>query len=352
MLNRIKKHHFQIGAPPGTMILNPEEKAPSIKIFDYDRDQYVEKDHATIEDCLISIDTTSITWIHISGYRDPKMLQTFGTHFTLHPLLLEDITTSSERSKLEDYKDNLFIVLRMLLMSEEKNEVYDEQVNIILGKNYVITLIEQDRNIFQPIFERIRKGKNRIRSLGADYLAYAIIDIIVDNYFIILEKIDEGLEKLEGELVNQPKPSTLQKIQTAKRQMALLRKSVWPVREVISQFRRLETELIQYTTHTYMHDVYDHTIQAIDTIEGFRDIVGGMLEIYLSNISQRLNEIMKFLTVVSTIFTPLTFLASLYGMNFISIPGLQWKGGFYLMIACMTVVAIALLHLFRRKKWI
>lgn len=350
-----KKSIRKVGEAPGTLALQEENKGIPlhISIMDYDADLLIEKKEATVEECLIYLKSPAVTWIHISNIHDPRTLETLGQHFKLHSLILEDILSRSERSKLEDYKENLFIVLRMLKYNVKgKNEVDDEQISIVLGNNYVISFIESEQDVFDSVRERIRQGNNRIREKKADYLAYALIDAIVDNYFVILEKVDQNLEVLEDELFHRPKPNTLIKIQSAKKEMMLLRKSVWPMREVISHFRRIETPLIDPSTNIYMHDVYDHTIQAIDSIEGFRDIVGGMLDIYLSTINLKMNEIMKVLTVVATIFTPLLFITSLYGMNFVHMPELQWEWGYPIVLLFMFILTVGMLYLFRRKKWI
>lgn len=346
-----------MGLPPGSLIHTGEIKIPKIKIsvMDYDQNLVTEKIDATIEECLIFLDTPSVTWINIQGVHDAKMIETLGRHFKLHPLMLEDILTTGQRSKLDDYKTTLFIVTHMLTYKTNgngKTGVDDEQVSLVLGPNYVISFLETHRDIFDPIRERIHNDNSRIRTQGADYLCYALIDCIVDNYFLILEKFDDKLVALEEELENQPTPKTLHNMQSTKRDIILLRKAVWPMREVISQFRRMESPLINENTKVYMHDVYDHTIQAIDTIESFRDITSGMLDVYLSNISQRMNEIMKVLTVVSTIFVPLTFIASLYGMNLEYIPELHWKWMYPFVLGVMLIIVIGMLYFFKRKKWI
>lgn len=350
----IKSRVKKVGLAPGSLVSLSDKKPDKIQVtvFDYDADTLVEKHDASLQECLKCLDTPGITWINICGIDDIQTIELVGRRFGLHPLLLEDIMSSGQRSKLDDYKDTIYIVVKMLNYSEDKQQVDDEQVSLVLGKNFLISFLESKNNVFAPIYERLRPKNSRIRQKGADYLCYALIDCLIDNYFLILEKVDEKLENLENELIQFPSPKTLQKIQRTKREITLLRKSVWPMREVISNFRRIETPLIQDATKLYIHDVYDHTIQAIDTIESFRDIASGMLDIYLSNISQRMNEIMKVLTVVSTIFVPLTFIASIYGMNFDNIPELHWHYGYYYVLAIMAIVTTCMLIYFRRKKWI
>jgi magnesium transporter len=349
----IKLRAKKAGLPPGILIPSEETRTGKIhvSVFDYDANQLVEKQDTTIHECLKFLDSEAITWINICGIDDIQTIELVGRRFGLHPLLLEDIMSSGQRSKLDDYKDNIYIVVKMLNYNENQ-QVEDEQVSLVLGKNFLISFLESKTNVFAPIYERLRPANSRIRQRGADFLCYTLIDCLVDNYFLILEKIDGKLENLEEELIKSPSPKTLQKIQKAKREITLLRKSVWPMRELISNFRRIETPLIQDTTKLYIHDVYDHTIQAIDAIESFRDIASGMLDIYLSNISQRMNEIMKVLTVVSTIFVPLTFIASIYGMNFDNIPELHWHYGYYAVLSLMAIITLGMIYFFHRKGWI
>lgn len=344
----------KVGLPAGTLISvngRPHHEI-TISLMDYDASTLIEKKSASLKDCVFYLDTPRITWINICGVHDITTVGAIGQEFGLHPLMLEDIMSLGQRSKIDDYKDTLYIVAKMLVYNEEKQAVDDEQVSLILGKNFVISFLESSPKIFLPIMERLKQKKSRIRQRGADYLCYSLLDSLVDNYFLILEKVDEKLENLEDELFADANTKTLQKIQQAKREITLLRKSVWPMREVVSNFRRIESPLIQDSTKIYIQDVYDHTIQAIDTIESFRDLSGGMLDIYLSNLSQRMNEVMKVLTVVATIFVPLTFMASLYGMNFDYIPELHWKWGYPTVLATMLVVSLGMLYYFRRKKWI
>lgn len=350
----LKTKTKKFGMSPGSLIYVGEIDTDKIHLsaIDYNEKQYIEKKDASLAECLQYLNTPSVTWINICGIHDSKTVEALGRHFGLHPLLLEDIMSTGQRSKLDNYKDNLFIVVRMLKYSEEKHEVQDEQISLVLGNNYLISFLESSQDIFESVRDRLRNSKSRIRQRGADYLAYSLIDCIVDHYFVILEKVDEKLESVEDELFTNPTKTTMQKIYRNKRDVALLRKAVWPMREVLSHFRRMETPLIQDATKLYIQDVYDHTIQTIDTIESFRDIAAGMLDIYLSDLSQRMNEIMKVLTIVATIFVPLTFVASLYGMNFEYIPELHWKYGYFYVLVLMVVISLSMLYYFRRKRWL
>lgn len=348
-----KKQSKTLGLPPGSLV-HVGKPAPKIRIsvMDYDQAHLIEKDDVSLEECLQLMKTPTVTWINIQGIHDPHVVTTVGQHFNLHSLLLEDIMNAGQRSKLDDYKDHLFIVLRMLSYNGVAEKVDDEQVSLILGKQYVISFLEGDHDIFDSVRGRIRKGNKRIRTMGADYLCYALIDCIVDHYFVILEAVDQKLENIESTLADQPGPETMRLIQHLKREIIVLRKSVWPLREVINNFRKTESPLIKNSTQLYLHDVYDHTIQAMDTIESFRDIASGLLDVYLSNMSYHMNDIMKVLTIMATIFVPLTFIASLYGMNFEHMPELHSEWGYPIALSIMLLTGLGMLYFFRRKRWL
>jgi len=342
------------GLPPGTLVYTGERKAEKVKIsfIDYDETQFKEKEVKTIEECFPFKDTPTVTWINIDGVHEVDIIEKMGKHFDLHPLIMEDIVNTEQRPKMEDSGSYIYIVLRMLSYDEKDKEIKSEQVSLVLGSNFVISLQESEGDVFKPVRERIRKGKGRIRKMGSDYLAYALLDAIVDNYFVVLEKLGEVIEDIEDELVRKPTPETLQIIHNLKREAISLRKSVWPLREVVSSLERAETPLIHESTKIYLRDVYDHTIQVIDTIESLRDMVSGMLDIYLSSISNRMNEVMKVLTIFAAIFIPLTFIAGVYGMNFAFMPELAWRWGYPVVLTVMVLVAVVLLFYFRRKKWL
>ncbi len=331
-----------------------KRKADKVKItiIDYDETHLQEKEARTIEECFQFKDMPTVTWINIDGLHKIELIEKLGKHFNLHPLVLEDIVNTGQRPKMEDFVDYIFVNLKMLHYDEKENEAKAEQVSLILGSNFVLSFQESEGDVFDIIRERIRSDKGRIRKMGADYLAYSLIDAIVDNYFIILEKIGEKIEENEDELVANPVPETLQTIHGLKRQMIFLRKSVWPLREVINRLERWESPLIQKSTDIYLRDVYDHTIQVIDAVETFRDTLSGMLDIYLSSVSNRMNEVMKVLTIIATIFIPLTLVTSLYGMNFKYMPELEWPLGYPLVLLAMLVVGVMMIIYFRRKRWL
>jgi magnesium transporter len=265
---------------------------------------------------------------------------------------MEDILNTDQRPKIENYGEDLFIVLKMLSYDEKKGEISAEQVSLVLRSNAVLSFTEKEKGAFTPIQERLRSGKGRLRKMGADYLAYTLLDIIVDHYFAILEKLSEKIEELEEKLVTNPTTPILQKIQNLKREMIFLRKWVWPLREVISSLERGESSWIQEGTRFYLRDVYDHTIQVMDTVETFREVLSGMMDIYLSSINNRMNAVMKVLTIIATIFMPLTFLAGVYGMNFKHMPELEWQWGYPLLWVFMILIAVFMLISFRKKRWL
>ncbi len=350
----LKKRSESVGLPPGTLIHVGEKRTGKVRItiMDYNDTQFQEKEVKTIEECFPFRDTPKITWINIDGVHQVDIIERIGEHFDLHPLMLEDIMNTEQRPKIEDFGEYMLIALKMLRYNKEKSEIEMEQVSLVLGSNYVISFQEKEGDIFDPIRERIRKRKGRIRKMGSDYLAYALIDLIVDHHFVILEEIGGKIGDIEDELVKNPMPSTLKEIHNLKREIIYLRKSVWPLREITNGLTRVESKLVKKTTHRYLGDVYDHTVQVIDTVETFRDILSGMLDLYLSSISNKMNEIMKVLTIIATIFIPVTFVAGVYGMNFIYMPELQWKWGYPAALIIMIFIAIIMLLYFRRKMWI
>lgn len=350
----IKKRSIKTGLPPGTLIHIGRKKAEKIKIsvLSYDEFQFEEKEARTIEECFPLKDKPAITWINIDGLHQVDIIEKIGTNFDFHPLLLEDILTTEQRPKVEEFETYIYIVLKMLHFNEKTNEIDSEQISIIFGSNFVISFQEKEVDFFNSIRERIRAGKGRIRKMGADHLAYSLIDSIVDSYFIILEKLGENIENVEEIVVANPTRKTLRAIHILKRNMILIRKSIWPLREVISALERSDSSLIQDHTRIYLKDVYDHTIQIIDTIETFRDMLSGMLDVYLSSISNKMNEIMKVLTIIATIFIPLTFIVGVYGMNFEYMPELKWRWGYPATWVVIIIVSISMLIYFKKKNWI
>lgn len=356
MKRTIKKRSAKAGLPPGTPVHIGETSGGKtrIEILHYGDGGYSHKSYDSIHECPLVKNAPGVTWINVDGVHDMNVLEKLGSCFGLHPLVLEDIANTDQRPKFEDYGDYIYIVQKMLNAPDKEGDIQAEQCSIILGPNYVISFQEDGKegDVFGTIRERIKNAKGRITEMGADYLAYSLIDSVVDNYFLILEGLGEKIEDQEDELVARPDPDTLRSIHSLKRDMIFLRRSVWPLREVISAFDRAETPLVREQTRVYLRDVYDHTIQVIDTIETYRDMLSGMLDIYLSSVSNRMNEVMKVLTIIATIFIPLTFLAGVYGMNFKFLPELEWHYGYLgFWIICLATV-VAMFFFFKRKKWL
>jgi magnesium transporter len=351
---REPKRSRKKGLSPGSLIHVGERKVEKsrITVIDYDADHFLEKEVASIEDCFPFHETATITWINIDGVHDPDLINRLGNAYGLHPLILEDIMTTSQRPKMEDLGTSIYVVLKMIELDGAGTEIATDQLSLVFGTNFVLSFQEKPGDMFDPIRERLRQGKGRIRKMGPDYLAYALLDAVVDHYFVVLESLGERIEALEEELVTDPRRETLHEIHGLKREMLFLRKSVWPLREVLARLERAESDLVKETTGIFFRDVYDHTIQVIDNIETFRDMLSGMLETYLSSVSNRMNEVMKVLTIIATIFIPLTFLAGVYGMNFQHMPELRWRYGYFFVWGIMLVVGGGMLILFRRKKWL
>ena len=354
MVRFIKKSSKKAGLSPGVLVHTGEQKTEyvRIRVIDYNEENIEEKELKTIEECLPYKDTPSVTWINIDGLHDMDIIQKLGNHFGLHPLVLEDIVHTEQRPKLDDHEDYLFIVLKMLYTEKNSKRIQHEQLSLILMPGVVISLQEFEEDVFDPVRERIRKAKGRIRTTGADYLMYALIDTIVDHYFHLFEGIGEQVEALQEEVITDPQPKTLHQIQNLKREMIFLRKSVWPLREIISALVRGESGMVSEDVILYLRDVYDHTIQVIDTVETYRDMLSGMLDIYLSSVSNKMNEVMKVLTIIATIFIPLTFLAGIYGMNFKYMPELELKWSYPVLWIIMISVFGLMLIYFKRKKWL
>ena len=350
----IKKGLKTRGLPPGELVHIGEKKTENVKIsiIDYSIGKFDEKEVKNVEDCFPFKRKPSITWINVDGLHELEIIEKLSSYFDIHPLVQEDIVNTDQRPKMEDYENYMFLVLKMLYVDEKTHEIHSEQVSLILGNNFVISFQETIGDVFDAVRERIRKSKGRIRKMGADYLAYSLIDSIVDNYFIILERIGERVENLEQEVVTNPAPEILQQIYNLKREMIYLRKSVWPLREVINSLLRDESKLIKETTDIFTRDLYDHTIQVIDTIETYRDMISGMLDVFMSSVSNKMNEIMKVLTIFAAIFIPLTFIAGVYGMNFQYMPELAFPWAYPVIWVVIITVGVSLLLYFKKKKWV
>jgi magnesium transporter len=350
----MKRMSKKVGQSPGTPIHMGERKTQTLtlNLIRYNKDTREEKSAADLAEDPRDKDFKGVSWYNICGIHDVEKIEKISRHFNLHPLIMEDILNTFHRPKFEDLENYLFIVLKMLYYDKNENEVKSEHVSLILGADYVVTFQEQEGDVFDPVRERIRTNQGRLRKLGADYLLYTLMDAVVDNYFLVLETLGEELELLEDRLLEDPTPAVLQAVHKLKREMIFLRKAVWPLREVIGGLQKSESTLMENTTAVYLRDIYDHTIQIIETAETYRDMVAGLQDLYLSSMSNRMNEIMKMLTLIATIFIPLTFIAGVYGMNFKFMPELKWRLGYFFVWGLMLAVGLVMLAYFKRKKWL
>lgn len=352
----MKKNDYQdpkTGAPPGTLYYSGEKRSERVKIslIEYNETEYIEKEFHDLSDCMSHLDPNMVRWINVDGIHNVELVEAIGKHLNIHPLTLEDIVNPNQRAKFEDY-DN-YVVAIMKMITHLKDEMQPEQLSVVLMEGLVVSFQEvEGYDAFDLIRNRLRSGKGRIRKMGADYLAYALIDAVVDFYFNILEKMGDKIELLEEELMDEPSKDTLHKLHDLKREVIFIRKAVWPMREMISNMERSETGLIEPGTDVYLRDVHDHTVRVIDTVETYRDLLSGMMDIYLSSVSNKMNEVMKVLTIITTLFVPVTFIAGVYGMNFDNMPELHSAWGYTAVWVLMLIIMALLLYYFRRKKWL
>lgn len=353
MRSKSQKRSRKTGLSPGSLIHVGSQYTEESKItlIRYNETFFEEKEISAIKDFRLEKDKQEIIWLNIDGLQDIKLFEEIGDLFSLHPLVLEDILNTDQRPKMDDYDSYIYLVLKNFYY-HENGTLSSDQISVILGKNIILSFQEKESGLFESIREKLRNNKGRIRKGGSDYLAHAIIDNIVDNYFDVLENLEEKMEDLEENLVKKPDPDTSRNIHLLKRELIILRKSLWPLREAVSALEKSESPLINKATVIYFKDIYDHTIAIIDTIETYRDVLSGMLDIYLSTVSNRLNEVMKVLTIIATIFMPLTFIAGLYGMNFKYMPELEWRWGYFGVLGIMLAIALLMLVFFKKKKWL
>jgi len=342
------------GLAPGTPVFIGERKQDEAKIsiIDYSSDHIEEISEATLDDCARFTGGDNVVWINVSGIHDVNLIQDMANLFSLHPLTAEDIANTSQRPKVEEFGDYIFFAMKIVTYDEENASIDYENVSIILGKNYVLSFRERDSDILDHLKERIRSGKGSIRGEKADHLAYAIMDGVVDKYFITIEKIGDHIEDLDDEILASSGAAQMKELHRLKWEVLFLRKAIWPLREEISTIAKSESSLIGATTRIFLRDLYDHTIEIIDMVETYRDIIGGMHDTFLSSISNRMNQVMKVLTIIGTIFIPLTFIAGVYGMNFENMPELRWRWGYFIVLGFMAVLGIIMLAIFKKRKWL
>lgn len=356
MSKQFKNTLESLNTAPGSLIYIGDKaiRDVTVTITEYDQAEVRQFQAQHIEECLACKFSSKISWINIDGVHNVELIRTLGEQFGLHPLLLEDVLNTELRPKIEFYTDYVVVILKMLDYDETKKKIESEQVSLILGPQYVISLQEErEGDVFNPVRTRLQTSSGKIRRAGADFLFYSLIDTVVDNYFMVLEKIGEALEPLEGEITTGS--TTQQSAQTLyywQRELIHLRKAVWPLREIVNSLEREETPLIKKDMRKYVRDLNDHVIQIIDTIESYRESTASLLSVYLSSLSNRTNDVVKTLTIISTIFMPLTFIAGVYGMNFEYMPELKWKYGYFGVLGVMGVALLMMLYYFRRKKWL
>jgi len=343
----------KVGLPPGSLIHVGDQKIerPELTVIDYDEAHFERHDDVSVEACAPYRMSDGVSWINLYGLHDIGLIEQLGASFGIHQLALEDILDTVHRPKFEEFDDYVVIILKMLAYDEEEG-VIAEQFSFVLGPKYVLSFQEKRGDVFSGVRTRLQKKSGRIRGRGADYLVYALIDSVVDNYFHILEKIGDQLTDLEQELIGEPTQESLNRIYHFKNQLLLLRKSIWPLREVVSEMQKEESGLIYPSTRMFLRDLYDHSIQVMDTVEIFRDSVSGLLDLYMSSVSNRMNEVMKVLTIMASIFIPLTFIAGIYGMNFEYMPELKWRWAYPAVWMLMGATVVGMLIYFKKKRWL
>lgn len=350
----LRKRSRKAGKPPGTLVYTGEKKTevPRIMVINYDATDIQEKTSTKFDKELFVRKESGVLWVHVEGLHDVELIKKIAEHFHLHPLTMEDILNIEQRSKVEEFNSYLFITLKTLSWSEQQHKFMDEEVSIVIGEGFVLSFQESESKLFTLVKERLRSGQGkRMREHGADYLAYRLLDTIVDQYFVVLEKIGDQIQDVEEMIIAAPEPQHTQILYRLKREILILRKTIWPVREAISHLLQVDSDLVTSFTLVYLRDVYDHVVQAIDTVESFRDMIAGLLDVYMSITTNQMSEIMKVLTVISTIFLPIGFITGIYGMNFTNMPELQWRYSYPTVLAIMAIITIAMLVYFKKKKW-
>ncbi len=341
------------GLPPGTLIHIGKKRTNKVRVsvIDYNETDYSESECTTIEECFPFKESSTTSWINIDGIHNTEIIEGIGNHFGHHPLLMEDIANTLSRPKLEEFPDYLYLSLKMLGISNDGKSVISEQLSFILGKNYLISFQEQPGDIFENIRVRIREAKGNIRKRKADYLFYRLIDAVVDHYFFIIDYLSERIEQLENRVLKAQTPEILHEIQALKTELLHLRKLISPLREPLGLLRKEEFHLIHKNTIHYFNDIYDHLIQVTESIEIYREMSNNLMDLYQSGINNKTNQVMKVLTIIATIFIPLTFIVGIYGMNFDFMPELRWKYGYFAILGVILLIVIFMLFYFKRKKW-
>ncbi|MCP9887335.1 magnesium/cobalt transporter CorA [Cyanobium sp. ATX 6A2] len=339
---------------PGTPVFVGERKQDqaSLHLIHFDHERLHEVEGASLADCQERLRAHGVTWVNVNGVHDVGLIDTLGDLFGLHPMTREDIADTSQRPKWEEFPSYGFMALKMLGVNETTREVEIEHVSLILGSNWVLTFLEDDGDVFTSVRSRIRSGNGRVRKQGADYLAFSLIDAVIDHYFLAVEWTGDEIELFDDHVLNNPNHLRIEEIHHFKRALLVLRRAVWPMREVMGAVMTSEGGLIRRETHVFWRNLHDHAVQVIDLVETCRDTLASLQDTYLSSLSNRMNEVMKTLTIISTIFIPLTFIAGVYGMNFQHMPELSWRLGYRAVLALMVALAVALMLMFRRRGWL
>lgn len=348
----IRRHSAKAGMPPGTLVLvgDEREEPVTIELIDYSEDSAAESEIIDVNHLKESLNTTTVSWVNIHGIHNTDAIAAIGQVYGIHNLVLEDILNTDHRPKVEPFEDYVFFTMKMMWYNED-DELDNEQISIVFGKPYVLCFQERKGDIFDPIRERIRTNSGLIRKKGTDYLVYRLIDTVVDNYFIIIERIEERVEDLEELIMSDSEEDPTRHLQHLKREIITLKRALLPLREAVSGLEKGVSDLVHVDNEKYFRDIYDHLIQIADNLETNREVLSGLMDMQMANMSNRMNQVMKVLTVIASLFIPLTFLAGIYGMNFDNMPELHWKYSYYVVWALMVAIFIAMLIYFRRKKW-
>ena len=356
MSKRYKIQNTNLGTSPGTLTYVGEEVKFATKVHwtQFNHDDYKTYTFPKLTDFALKLADDHTYWLNVDGIHEPKVIETVGEIFDLHPLIMEDILNTQQKPKFEYYDDEqLFITFKMIEFNPYTREIEVEHLSFILGENFVISFQEErSRDVFNPILQRIKASAGKTRKNGADYLLYSLMDLVVDNYFVVLEQISENMERLEEDIINSVKQKSMTELYGIKRELTLLRKIVFPLREMLLNLIREEAPLITSNTALYLRDVQDHVTQVIETIDSYRELVASLMDLHLSQASSRMNNVMKVLTGISVIFMPLTFIAGVYGMNFDNMPELRWQYGYYYVWTFMIIMVIGMLIYFKKKDWL
>ena len=347
-----RKYSVKAGLPPGTLVLvgNQRDEPVTLELIDYSGDSFEETEITNVESLTDSLKSSTVSWVNINGVHNTQAIEAIGKVYNIHKLVLEDILNTDHRPKVEPFEDYVFFTMKMMWYNEEEL-LEKEQISIVFGKTFVLCFQEKEGDIFDPIRERIRTDSGLIRRRGSDYLVYRLIDSVVDNYFIIIEKIEENVEDLEDAITADTDDDHTRTIQYMKREIITLKRALLPLREAVSGLEKGVTDLVDPSNEKYFKDVYDHLIQISDSLENNREVLSGLMDMQMANMSNRMNQVMKVLTVIASLFIPLTFIAGIYGMNFVYMPELEYKYGYFAAWALMIAVFIGMLVFFKRKKW-